>query len=88
MSVEYMHAYLNSLALPKVLCCRKVQMHDEDGGLCCKAWGYLHHRLGHGGKLGLTLRFSSRWYLCAQKSPYALHPSSEKFPQFRCLGTS
>ena len=34
-------------------------MHDEDRGLCCKAWGYLHHRLGHGGKLGLTLRFSS-----------------------------
>ena len=28
-------------------------MHDEDRGLCCKAWGYLHHRLGHGGKLNL-----------------------------------
>ena len=25
--------------------------------------------------------FSSRWYLCAWKSPYALHPVSQKFPQ-------
>ena len=25
--------------------------------------------------------FSSRWYLCARKSPYAFHPVSEKFPQ-------
>ena len=25
--------------------------------------------------------FSSRWYLCAWKSPYALHPASQKFPQ-------
>ena len=28
--------------------------------------------------------FSSRGYLCAQKSPYALYPVSQKFPQ-RCL---
>ena len=28
--------------------------------------------------------FSSRWYLCARKSPYALQPVSQKFPQ-RCL---
>ena len=27
------------------------------------------------------VQFSSRWYLCAQKSPYALHPVSQKFPQ-------
>ena len=27
---------------------------------------------------------SSRWYLCTQKSPYALHPFSQKFPQ-HCL---
>ena len=32
----------------------------------------------------ITVQFSSRWYLCAQKSPYALHPVSQKFPQ-RCL---
>ena len=28
--------------------------------------------------------FSSRWHLCAWKSPYALHPVFEKFPP-RCL---
>ena len=34
--------------------------------------------------------FSSRWYLCAQKSPHALHLASQKLPptwplkQFRC----
>ena len=28
--------------------------------------------------------FSSRWYLCVQKSSYALHPISQKFSQ-RCL---
>ena len=27
------------------------------------------------------VQFSSRWYLCAQKIPYALHPVSQKFPQ-------
>ena len=26
-------------------------------------------------------QFSSRWYLCAWKSPYVLHPVSQKFPQ-------
>ena len=31
--------------------------------------------------------FSSRWFLCAQKSPYALHPVSQKFPQL-CLWNS
>ena len=31
-----------------------------------------------------SVQFSSRWYLCARKSPYALHPVSQKFPQ-RCL---
>ena len=29
------------------------------------------------------VKFSSRWYLCARKSPYALHPVSQKFPQCR-----
>ena len=29
----------------------------------------------------LSVQFSSRWYLCAQKSPYALHPVSQMFPQ-------
>ena len=31
-----------------------------------------------------SVQFSSRWYLCARKSPYALHPVSQKFPQL-CL---
>ena len=32
------------------------------------------------------VQFSSRWHLCARKSPYyyALHPVSQKFPQ-RCI---
>ena len=28
-----------------------------------------------------SVQFSSRWYLCAQKSTYVLHPFSEKFLQ-------
>ena len=32
----------------------------------------------------IIIYFSWRWYLCAWKSPYALHPLSQKFPQ-RCL---
>ena len=27
------------------------------------------------------VQFSSRWYLCARKSPYALHPVSQRFLQ-------
>ena len=27
-----------------------------------------------------SVQLSSRWYLCAQKSPYTLHPVSRKFP--------
>ena len=27
-----------------------------------------------------SVQFNSRWYLCAQKSPYALHPVFQKFP--------
>ena len=34
-----------------------------------------------------SVQFSSRWYLCAWKSPYALHPVSQKFPQ-RCIWNS
>ena len=33
---------------------------------------------------GESVQFSSRWYLCDQKSPQALHPVSQKFPQ-QCL---
>ena len=29
-----------------------------------------------------SVQFSSRWYLCTQKSPYALHPISRKFSQY------
>ena len=32
----------------------------------------------------ISLEFSSRWYLCARRSPYALHPVSQRFLQ-RCL---
>ena len=32
-------------------------------------------------------QFTSRWYLCARKSPYALHPDSQKFLQC-CLMVS
>ena len=28
-----------------------------------------------------SVQFSSRWYLCARKSPYVLHPVSKRFPQ-------
>ena len=31
-----------------------------------------------------AVQFSSGWYLCAQESPSALHPISQKFPQ-HCL---
>ena len=31
-----------------------------------------------------SVQFSSRWYLCAWKIPYALHPICQKFPQL-CL---
>ena len=31
-----------------------------------------------------SVQFSSRWYLCARKSPYAFHPVSQTFSQ-RCL---
>ena len=27
-----------------------------------------------------AVQFSSRWYLCAQKSPSVLYPVSQKFP--------
>ena len=37
--------------------------------------------------LSSLTQFSARWYLCAQKSPYALHPVSQKFPQ-HCLSNS
>ena len=30
--------------------------------------------------IGRTVQFSSRWYLCAWKSPYALYPSLRSFP--------
>ena len=31
----------------------------------------------------ISVQFSSRWYLCARKSPYALHCVYHKFPQCR-----
>ena len=46
---------------------------------CCH--GLLKSPSGNTG----NMQFSSRWYLCARKSPCALHPVSQKFPQ-RCLG--
>ena len=41
-------------------------------------------RLSHSSWALMTVQFSPRGYLCAQKSPYALHPVSLKFTQ-RCL---
>ena len=35
-----------------------------------------------------SVQFSSKWYLCAWKSPYALHPISQKFPQHRLWNDS
>ena len=35
-----------------------------------------------------SVQFSSRWYLCAWKSPYALHPICQKFPQHRLWNDS
>ena len=32
----------------------------------------------------VTVQFGSRWYLYAQKSPYTLHPVSQKFPNIAC----
>ena len=34
--------------------------------------------------LSNSFQFCSRWCICARKTPYTLHPISEKFPQ-RCL---
>ena len=31
----------------------------------------------------VLIQFSSRWYICARKSPYALNRVSQKFPQCR-----
>ena len=35
-----------------------------------------------------SVQFSSRWYLCTQKSPYALHPFSRKLPQHHLWNSS
>ena len=63
------------------------------------AWYWISHTLGMGGwsasaVVWLTfwhlfgpVQFSSRWYLGALKSPYALYPVSQKFPQC-CLWNS
>ena len=29
----------------------------------------------------VSVQFSSKWYLCTRKCPYALHPVSQNFPQ-------
>ena len=31
-------------------------------------------------RLFVSVEFSSKWYLCARKSPYALHPLCQKLP--------
>ena len=63
------------------------------------AWYWISHTLGMGGwsasaVVWLTfwhlfgpVQFNSRWYLGALKSPYALYPVSQKFPQC-CLWNS
>ena len=42
------------------------------------------HCSGDHPKYTATVQFSSRWYLCAWKSPYRFHPISQKFP-WHCL---
>ena len=37
---------------------------------------------GQEGEALYRVQFSSRWYLHAQESPYALNPITEKFPQY------
>ena len=63
------------------------------------AWYWISHTLGMGSwpasavvwltfwHLFSPVQFNSRWYLGALKSPYALHPDSQKFPQC-CLWNS
>ena len=35
-----------------------------------------------------SVQFSSKWYLCTQKSPYVLHTTSQKSPQHRLWNSS
>ena len=42
------------------------------------AWATSYDKVTHS-----PAQFSSTWYLCARKHPYALHPVSRKFPQRR-----
>ena len=57
----------------------KLHWSVKRGGIIVKT--YKEHLLT---SMYLYLPFSSRWYPCARKIPYALHPVSQKFPQ-RCL---
>ena len=53
----------------------------ESGFLCCCCCCLLFFRISD---IRLSsVQFSSGWSLCARKSPYTLHPVSQRFPQ-RC----
>ena len=58
------------------------------GAVMCRCFSSPLNIYMHICMAGSSLQFSSRWYLCTQKSQYyALHPISQKFPQ-RCLWNS
>ena len=60
--------------------------HDSGGGVpqgdCCRFWLPCSSRLlvCWWWWCYSSVQFSSRWYLCAQKSPYVLYPVSQQFP--------
>ena len=43
-----------------------------------------YHKSQNASEQNSSVQFSSKWYLCARKSPYALRPVSQNFPQ-RCF---
>ena len=57
------------------------------GAVMCRCFSSFLNIYMHICMASSSLQFSSRWYLCTQKSQYALHPISQKFPQY-CLWNS
>ena len=58
-------------------CTRQVSLSHRS--LAAPVFTASRHNLNH-----QLVQFRTRWYLCARKSPYALHLGSQTFPQ-RCL---
>ena len=54
---------------------------DEAGSHSRKIWSEIYDRLmKRCYPIEGSVQLSSRWDLCAQKSPYGLHPDFQKFP--------